>query len=341
MDLIRWTEIGRGLRSFGFEVDLVTPRTGGITTLAGLPVRDAACVDWSEYDTIKVCYQRSIRLVPPHPNIIARMCRVTDSVLPVRDAQRRAEILSNQARVRDLARFVAVNDSTNAERWERFYGTGQTILYVPTGCPEIIPEPDERPYPSNRRIVLYCGALTAPRLVGVLNAAARRLRARRPDVELHFLGRNRLQHYGGADLMLDPGVIRVHGAVDETTAWNYMLHADVGLALAFSEDVFENELSKIYYYLRAGLPVVTEHTAMNAYLVEETGHGAIGRYADVADLVAKIEIALELRSRDRRVMSYMAERHGWRRRAQVYADALRQTPVAHESVVPLKTTTRG
>ena len=222
----------------------------------------------------------------------------------------------------DQARYLSLNGPDNARRWQGLYGNGQQILIVPTGCPERIPPPRVNPFPSNRRIVLFCGSLTAPRFASVLNATARRLRQADPGVEVHFLGRNRLHLYG-AEECLDPSVVQVHEAVEEGEAWQYILHAHVGLALAPSHEVFESELAKIYYYLRGGLPVVTESAVLNRHLIEETGYGAIARYGDDVDLVSKILSTLELRPRDQAVMRYMAETHSWGQRAAVYADLFR------------------
>ena len=139
---------------------------------------------------------------------------------------------------------------------------------------------------------------------------------------MHFLGRNRLHVYGASEKVLDCDLITIHAPVDVEESWQYLLHADVGLALAPSSDSFESELAKIYYYLRAGLPVVTESNVLNRSLIDETGHGTVARYDDVGDFVAKIDAALSLTPRSSRVMRYMAATHTWRQRADVYVNAL-------------------
>ena len=321
MDMIRWIEIGRHLVQAGCRVHLVTDQPGGVRQLAGLPVIDAASADWDEYAGIKVCYQHSIDIVPEHPSIIVRMCRVVDEHSPRRDAGRRQELLRQQARVAERAGWVALNGPDNADRWRRLYGERQQILNVPTGCPESIPAPGQSPFPDGRRIVLYCGALTAPRFPGALNAVARRLRDKAADIEVHFVGRDRLHCYSGSSEPLDPDLVHAHPSVDASQAWRYILHADVGLALSPSTDVFECELAKIYYYLRGGLPTVTESTALNRCLIEETGHGAVARYDDPDELARCALEALSLKRRHPQVMAHMAANHSWRRRAAVYVDA--------------------
>lgn len=322
MDLIRWRQMSRCLADFGHEVDLVTDRPSGVSMLDGLPVCDTAEVSWDRYDAVKVCYQHSIDLVPPHPNIIVRMCRVVDADRPARDALYRKDRLRQQDRVAALARFVAVNDEENARRWRRLHGDRQEILLVPTGCPQTIPPPGTNPFPAHRRIVLFCGSLSSPRFVTVLNRLGRLLPQLGDDLQLHIVGRNRLHLYGGTPEPLDERVVHVHDPVDEREAWPYIMHAHVGLALAASADRFENELAKIYYYLRGGLPVVVESSVLNRHLIEETGHGAVAQHDDPRDLMEKIDAALKLPPHREEVMAHMVRAHSWRCRAQVYVDAL-------------------
>lgn len=322
MDMIRWVAMGHAFRGFDYKVRLVTDRRRGMDRLDRIHLTSADRMDWSECDAIKVCYQGSIDLVPDHAHLIVRMCRVVDEHLPKRDDHRRAELLRQQQVIAERASIVAFNDEVNAARWRERYGDRQQILIVPTGCPEWLPKQIQDPFPAGRRIVLFMGALTSHRFPGMLNAIARGLRAVAPDVELHFLGKNSLQHYAGESEPLDPSVITIHEPVDEEAAWNYVLHAHVGIGLAPSEHPFESELSKIYYYLRGGLPVVTESTVPNHTLIEELGYGGVAAHGDVDEFVHRIMAALQLPVRDARIMKHMAEHHGWRARARVYHEAL-------------------
>jgi glycosyltransferase involved in cell wall biosynthesis len=168
-----------------------------------------------------------------------------------------------------------------------------------------------------------------------LNQLASVLKRLSPDSDVHFIGRNRLHLYGNPGEILDPRLVHIHPAVDETEAWQYILHAHAGLALAPGGEAFESELAKIYYYLRGGLPVVTESSVLNRFLIDETGHGAVAAYGNIQELAEKIMATLELPSRNSRVMNYMAETHSWRRRAEIYLDALhrwKETPV--EEAIP-------
>jgi glycosyltransferase involved in cell wall biosynthesis len=324
MDTIRWAAMGHRFRWLQYKVKLITDRRRGLDRFDRLHLASSRKVNWSEFDVVKTCYQASIDLVEPHPLIVSRMCRVVDEHLPARDDGRREEMMRQQRKISEMASIVAFNDRVNADRWREIYGDRQQILLTPTGCPENIPAAPENPFPADRKIVLFSGSLTSHRFPQTLNALARRLCAERSDVEVHFLGRNRLEHYAGDSEPLDPEFVRVHEPVDEVETWRFVLHASVGLALAPSEHEFESELSKIYYYLRAGLPVVTESSVPNRSVIEECGHGRIAAYDDIDDLTAKTLAALELESRCESVMQHMVDVHSWRRRAEIYDAALKQ-----------------
>jgi hypothetical protein len=323
MDMIRWTAMGHRFRWLGYKVRLVTDRRRGVDRLDRIHLTSADRIDWTECDAVKVCYQGSIDLVPQgHPHLIARMCRVVDEEYPKRDDHRRADMLRQQDKIAELAAIVAFNDEVNAQRWRDRYGNRQQVLIVPTGCPERLPEEVHNPFPAGKRIVLFMGSLTSHRFPGALNGLARRLRSATPDVEVHFLGKNSLQHYAGESEPLDPAVVTVHEPVDEAATWSYVLNAHAGIGLAPSEQEFESELSKIYYYLRGGLPVVTESSVPNRSVLAETGHGRVAAFGDLDDLAHQTLAALALPARDERVMQHMIERHSWRARAQTYDDAL-------------------
>ncbi|MFM8560101.1 MAG: hypothetical protein ACKOC6_10980 [bacterium] len=324
MDMIRWVAMGHRLRRLDYKVRLVTDRRRGVDRLDRIHLTSADRMDWSECDAIKVCYQASIELVPEHPHIIARMCRVVDEEFPRRDDHRRAEMLRQQELFAERAAVVSFNDEVNARRWRERYGAHQRILIVPTGCPEWLPKEVSNPYAPGERVVLFMGALTSHRFPGALNGLARRLREAAPDVRVHVLGKDSLKHYAGESEPLDLSLVTLHEPVDEERTWDYVLHAGVGVGFAPSEHEFESELSKLYYYLRGGLPIVTESTVPNRTLVAETGHGAIAAYDDLDDFAHRVLEALRLPARDERVMRHMAEHHSWLARARVYDAVLRE-----------------
>jgi hypothetical protein len=324
MDMIRWVAMGHRFRWLDYKVRLVTDRRRGMDRLDRIHLTSADRMDWTECDAVKVCYQASIDLIPQgHPHLITRMCRVVDEEYPKRDDHRRDEMLRQQEKIRDLAAIVAFNDEVNAQRWRDRYGDKQQVLIVPTGCPEQLPEEGTNPFPQDKRIVLFMGSLTSHRFPGALNGLARRLRAASPDIEVHFLGKNSLQHYAGESEPLDPSLLTIHEPVDEEKTWDYVRNAHVGIGLAPSEHPFESELSKIYYYLRGGLPVVTESSVPNTSVIRDTGHGGVATYGDLDALAHTTLEAMKRKPRDEAVMQHMIDKHSWRARAEVYDAALK------------------
>jgi hypothetical protein len=111
------------------------------------------------------------------------------------------------------------------------------------------------------------------------------------------------------------------GIVDNDRIWDYQYFADVGIVLA-QGDVQHNESSKIYYYLRSGLPVVSEQPIPNNHVIVESGLGLISDYGDDRMMAEMIEEAVHRAWPREAAIAYMLEHHTWERRAQVYADLL-------------------
>ena len=103
--------------------------------------------------------------------------------------------------------------------------------------------------------------------------------------------------------------------VDES--WDWQRFARVGIVLA-QGPVQDNESSKIYYYLRTGLPTICENSVPNKSLVEETGCGTIVPYGDIEAMADAASDTLSNSERDRDVADYMVRNHSWDVRAQVY-----------------------
>src|SRR5690606_26688335 len=103
--------------------------------------------------------------------------------------------------------------------------------------------------------------------------------------------------------------------------WDYQYHADVGVVLA-QGPVQHNESSKIYYYLRTGLPVVSENPVPNNHLIEQTGLGYVCDFKDTgmfADLVAE---AVAARWAKPGAIDHMVANHTWDLRVRDYRHLL-------------------
>jgi glycosyltransferase involved in cell wall biosynthesis len=323
IDLVRLRAIAGGLIHKGISAEVLAPvdREEGFLEEI-VPVRRLeALEETGRYDLVKTCYHDSILLIERyHGPVVSRIVRVVDHQLPERDEPFRERLLHCQKLIRDRASALVLNNVENRERWWRFYGRDLPIALVPTGCPQNIPQRGPNPYVRSERVLLFLGSLAAPRMVHILNEAARLLRDR---VRVHLVGTNKACMYGGAqeDCMLDALVVD-HGELSEEQVWDYIRYANVGLALAAGPHAFDNDVSKILNYLRGGLPVVSEEPILTNDLIRQTGFGDTFSYGDVGDLVSKTFKLIEnpLTGKRDEVMQFMAAEHSWDSRVDTYVD---------------------
>lgn len=321
IDLIRLRALAFSLLDRGFHVRIVAPaeRPGRLDDR--VDVIPASDLDLHrDFDLLKTSYHQSIRLVGNFSGpVVSRIVRVVDEKLPERDEAVRSELLECQEIIHRRATALSLNNRENRERWKRFYGPEPPIVLVPTGCPARIPPEGPNPYGEGERVMLFLGSVAAPRMLEMLNRAARILEGR---CSVHLIGRNKTGMYGGdAAAALDPRIVD-HGEISADRIWDYIRHARIGLALATGPHPFDNDVSKVLDYLRGGLPVLSEEPIVNNDLVRRTGYGRIFAHGDTHGLVAGAIALLDkppLDKRDR-VMEYMAREHSWDRRADVYAE---------------------
>jgi glycosyltransferase involved in cell wall biosynthesis len=153
-------------------------------------------------------------------------------------------------------------------------------------------------------------------LVHKLNGLGQRLRTL--GAELYVLGPGEV---GG----LDPDTVRHLGSVSYDECWRYLRHADVGIVVSAGRFMHNNESTKIYHYLRAGLPVVSESGFPNDAVVDESGLGRVVKSGDLDALAAcAAKISWGAEQRDRAVR-YIRDRHTWDHRAGIYDALLRET----------------
>lgn len=322
IDLARLLGLGLGLARLGREVEVVAPGARFGENWMGLPLAPLSALNRpGRYDAVKTCYHQSIKLLGRCEGPVAsRLVRVVDRTSPGRDDSNRAELLACQELVRSRASVVILNNHENRKRWIELYGQTPRAELVPTGCPAEIPCPGPDPYPDKRTRILFLGSIASPDSAGMLNLAARVLAGR---ARIHFVGRNKTGMYGRFS-PLDPAIID-HGEKGEPVIWDYIRRADLGLALAVGPDPFDNDLSKVLYYLRGGLPVLLEKPVLQAGLARELSFGLAFERADPHDFLAKFERLMsgDFRQRREQVMRLCAERFSWERRAEALDGILR------------------
>jgi len=317
IDLVRLHAIALGLEGGGVQTDIIAPvsdvgRLGGNVLVKPLEVLDHP----SDYSLIKTCYHQSIRLIGCYDGpVVSRIVRVVDEEIPERDTPFRDELLACQNLIAERASVVIFNNAANLERWRFFHGSRQRLEIVPTGCQTVIPATGVKPYSGETPVLLFLGSLAAPRMVRVLNVLSEMLG---DCCEIHTIGSNKTGLYGSGEYEALSSLIHNHGELPEGSVWPYIQYASVGLALATGPHVFDNDLSKMFTYLRGGLPILSEDNVLTNYLINETGYGRVVPYDDLHAM------ALETRemlanpmgpSRDA-VMQFMIANHSWDRRVE-------------------------
>ena len=337
---LRWLKVAEALARQGHEVDLATVEPRRLwrrrsiqmaPRLRRIPLED---VDFAKYDVVKTCFHRGFDVLDrhggaSHPFIIAKL----GSVVAPEDregiyfyGEYRERLWAIQRRIAEHARYVTVLSEPARELWRSCFGRDDNVLLVPGGVDRDIHARGRNPYPRrSRRRCVFAGNIYS---TTVQPEAHRVLVAKMNDLGRRLDQRGaRLYHVGTGDTSaLDRRWVRSFGAVAYARSWAFLQHADVGVVLSAGPFMHNNESTKIYHYLRAGLPVVSESGFPNDYVVEESGLGMViesGRLDLMADAIDR---ALE-QSWDRDAgRRYVLERHTWDRRCEVYRELLAGLP---------------
>ncbi len=323
IDLIRLRSIVRGLIKKGQEAEIIAPvdRDGMIEDI--IPVRRLSGLDLNRYNILKTSYHESIKYVDNFDGpIVSRIVRVVDEKYPERDERFRKSLLQCQEVMAQKSAGMIFNNEANAERWRRDYGNRQKIAIIPSGCPAKIPPKGKNPYSTSSPVLLFLGSIASERMLNMLNDAAARLAG---VAEIHFVGLNKVGMYGAASPATISEAIISHGELPEAEVWDYIRFAQMGVAIAAGPHPFDNDLSKMFSYLRGGLPILAEERIATNYLIKETGHGCIFKYDDLDGLVARaLQMnTTELSQRAEKVMNHMVRNHSWTRRVEAMVQLFR------------------
>jgi hypothetical protein len=336
MAFIRWHRMSAALARRGHTVDLASddirslfgPRMGD-----GFRIVPLRKVRWDDYDVVKTLFHTGFELLErrgggAHPFIIAKL----GSVVGPRDmdgvffyGSARERMYRVQERIHDRARYVTLLTEPAVRLWRDCYTGGAEVLLVPGAVDAVIPPPRHNPYPrSDSAACLFSGNFYTRRsssqaeahrvIAGKLNRLGRLLGDR--GVRLHVVG-------PGDRRSLEPRHLDYHGAVSYHESWDYLHHAAVGVVVAAGPFMHNNESTKIYHYLRAGLPVVSEAGFPNDDVVRESGLGYVvenGALERMADCVAE---AARRHWHRAAAVDYVLRAHTWDVRAGVYDRLLR------------------
>jgi hypothetical protein len=135
------------------------------------------------------------------------------------------------------------------------------------------------------------------------------------NMDLHIIGQGDLEQ-------LDRRYVNYVGSVPNAVTPDYFHHADVGVVVAAGSWHHNNESTKIYHYLRAGLPVVTEAGFPNEFVVHESGLGFVVPAGRMDSLADKTEQAARETWDRRRAIDYILSGHTWNLRVAIYDSVL-------------------
>lgn len=340
MGSIRWHELSRELAALGHSVDLASaelrlrfpPRTETIAPHAlRVPITR---VNWQDYDVVLTLVHSGFETWEhyggrAHPFLIAELGSVvapTDREGIFFYGAQRDALYRVQERMHCASRQIAVLSEPARALWRECFGQGKEVLLVPGGAPTQVPAPGRSPYPPDGRPACVFAGNFYDRTRSSQPEAHARLAHK-----LNTLGR--LLDAGGARLYvvgtgdhrsLDRRHVTYLGAAPYEQSWNYLHYAAVGIVLTAGGPMHNNESSKIYYYLRVGLPVVSEEGFPNDHVVRGSGLGFVVENGAL-ERVAERALQAAGASWDReRGMRFILQHHTWRQRAEVYDRAIRE-----------------
>jgi glycosyltransferase involved in cell wall biosynthesis len=339
MSYIRWLKISEALSRLGHQVDIATnePRWFVKRTplCMGPKLRRISLrgVRWEDYDVVKTFADKGFEALEHyggagHSFIISKL----GSVVAPQDmagiyfyGERRRHLYAVQERIQQRSRYVTVLSEPARQLWADCFGSSDNVLLVPGAADRSIPPPGPDPYPRDGKLrCVFAGTIYNQRsqpeanrtLIGKLNDLGKR-------ISVHGA---RLYMFGIGDVSrLDRQYVTYLGWMPYERTWDYFYHGHVGVVVSAGPFMHNNESSKIYHYLRAGLPVVSESGFPNDYLVPESRCGAITPSGDAETLAASVlDVTRAAWNRDY-ARQYIMENHTWDNRAAVYDKLLRTT----------------
>jgi len=323
---LRWLKISEALARSGYEVDMMAEAASGLNSISpNLRYRGLQGVDWSRYHVVKTLFHQGYETLrnaggADHPFIISKLGSVVGHEDQTEGVhffnQERIDLFETQKEINRRSRYITILTKPSLDLWRKEHGRSANMLMVPTGVDREVPPPGANPYGMRGdKIAVYIGKLYEgfQREINLLwqerlNTLGRLLKPK--GIRLFFVG-------PGAIDRLDCDAVTSVGPIDGRRIWDFQYFADVGLVLG-QGNVQHNESSKIYYYLRTGLPVVSESSVPNNHIIEEAALGFVASYGDDQTMAEMIEAAAYKRWDRASAVDYILKNHTWDNRAQIY-----------------------
>ena len=338
MSYIRWLKISEALAKCGHQVDIATNesswRQQKSPILMGQDLRRVPLseVRWNDYDVVKTLFHGGFDTLETyggkdHPFVISKL----GSVVGPEDMKgiyfygaRREQLYSTQKKINQTSKYITVLNGSAKELWTSCFGPRGNILIVPGAVDRYVPLPSQDPYPRDHRTrCIFAGNVYSQNSQPEANAVL--------IDKLNKLGQF-LSGHGARLYMLGPGDVRqidqryvtYLGVVSYEEAWNYFHFAHIGVVVAAGKFMHNNESSKIYHYLRVGLPVVSESGFPNDHIIIESKLGFVVENGNLELMAQKIEeIAHEDWDRDYAI-NYILENHTWYKRVEIYNEIIKE-----------------
>ena len=344
MGYIRWYRMSAALAALGHSVDIASAelsrRLRGKAESLGPNLRmvPISRVQWREYDVVKTLFHSGFETLEryggaDHPFVIAKLGSVvgaTDMDGVFFYGEQRQAMYRVQERINRASRYVTVLSEPAVRLWRSCFGAAENVLLVSGAASAEIPAPRRSPYPNDGRApCVFSGNFYS------------RHRSSQPEAhaaladKLNRLGA--LLHQGGARLYvvgpgdhrrLDPRWVTYCGAVEHDDSWDYLHFAAVGIVVTAGGPMHNNESTKIYHYLRAGLPVVSEAGFPNDDVVTESGIGQVVENGALERMAERILDATHMSWDRESAVRYILDHHTWEKRAEVYDRILRGVPAS-------------
>lgn len=341
----------------------------------GVRLVSLARLRWADYDVVKTLFHLGFVTLEKygganHPFIISKLGSVvgpTDMNGIYFYGASRRRMFDIQVRINHASRYVTVLTHGARDLWRDCFGKQDNLLVVPGAVDAEVPPPGGDPYPGAdawrsqsrpgriRQLGHILNTTTTPQSVQPTKSEPRCLFAgniyRRKDQpeanevlvgKLNCLGAKLAEHgvrlylLGNGDIdRLDREAVTYLGSVAYEQSWNYLYHAHVGIVLSAGRFMHNNESTKIYHYLRAGLPVISEAGFPNDSVISESGLGTVVPNGDMTLMAQTIinavrppfseqKYAVLLQRNRAAAIRYVLDHHTWDRRAEIYDRVLQR-----------------
>lgn len=343
MSYIRWYKISEALARLGHQVDIATnefsrwrfwqkksPIPMGLN-LRRVPLSE---VKWSDYDIVKTEYREGYDNIErhsgiDHPFIISRLGTVVgpqDMEGIFYYGKKRERSYSTQKKINQNSKYIIVLNAAAKELWTTCFGPRDNILIVPGGVDSSVPPRLEDPYPKEHNEIrcIFAGNVFTRKYAPESNTSM--------VYKLNKLGKflsnhnARLYVIGPGDVkLLDKRHVTYLGVVPYEKTWDYFYYANVGVEIVKrGKFMHNNESSKIYHYLRVGLPVVSEEGIPNTYIIKDSNLGFCVENGNLELMAQKIEEAANKDWDRDYAINYILKNHTWDKRAETYEKIINQ-----------------